>query len=231
MTPKAFQRARQPHQKARRRADILRIARKILDKGELDDLTLNELARRVGLAKSNVYRYFESREAILLQVFQEDIRDLVDELMGRFGRMRAKSRIDRLASLLASGIAARPRLCLLNSLVGTVLERNVSVETCRQFKEGNVEEIQRLVAAMAKAVPELTLEQHGEVMQLFNALVVGLWANANPSAAANESRKDPSLREFRRDFEASLKRGVLVLAKGLVAEGPTEKRPRMKRSS
>src|ERR1700742_2928047 len=32
------------------------------------DVTLNELSRRVGLAKSNVLRYFESREAVLLDL-------------------------------------------------------------------------------------------------------------------------------------------------------------------
>jgi AcrR family transcriptional regulator len=31
-------------------------------------ITLNELSRRVGLAKSNVLRYFESREAVLLEL-------------------------------------------------------------------------------------------------------------------------------------------------------------------
>ena len=218
MSPKAFQRARQPHQKAQRRVHILRVTRKMLDEGELDELTLNELARRVGLAKSNVYRYFESREAILLQVFQEDIREWVDEMVARLGRMRTKSRIDGLAALLAATIAERPRLCLLNSVVGVVLERNVSVETARRSKLSNLSEVQRLVAAMAKAVPELTHEQHGEVIQLLNALVVGLWPDANPSEMTSEALKDPALKEFRHPFEASVKRGVLLLAKGQVAD-------------
>ena len=32
------------------------------------EVTLNELSRRAGLAKSNVLRYFESREAVLLEL-------------------------------------------------------------------------------------------------------------------------------------------------------------------
>ena len=195
MSPKAFQRARQPHQKAQRRVHILRVTRKMLDEGELDELTLNELARRVGLAKSNVYRYFESREAILLQVFQEDIREWVDEMVARLGRMRTKSRIDGLAALLAATIAERPRLCLLNSVVGVVLERNVSVETARRSKLSNLSEVQRLVAAMAKAVPELTHEQHGEVIQLLNALdSVGLWY-----VRLNASKARPTRTRLRND--------------------------------
>jgi AraC-like DNA-binding protein len=58
-----FQRARQPDQKAKRRAHVLATAREILADGAVDlgQLTLNELARRVGMAKSNLYRYFETR--------------------------------------------------------------------------------------------------------------------------------------------------------------------------
>ena len=191
----------------------------MLDEGALDELTLNELARRVGLAKSNVYRYYESREAILLQIFHEDICEWVDELVGKLGRIRAGSRIDKLASLLASTIAARPRLCLLNSVVAAVLEHNITVETARRGKLDNMVQVRRLVDAMAQAVPELTREQHDELLQLFNAFVVGFWADANPSDEVSQALEDPALKLFRHPFEASLKRGALLLATGLVAEG------------
>src|SRR2546423_11038304 len=39
------------------------------------ELSLNELSRRVGLAKSNVLRYFESREAVLLELLDNAWRD------------------------------------------------------------------------------------------------------------------------------------------------------------
>jgi AcrR family transcriptional regulator len=47
-------------------------------------ITLNELSRRVGLAKSNVLRYFESREAVLLELldsaWQEWLAQLEEDL-------------------------------------------------------------------------------------------------------------------------------------------------------
>ena len=129
----------------------------------------------------------------------------------------AKTRIERLANLLASTTASRPRLCRLLSVLSAVLERNVSVETALKFKQDNKEEVQRLVVAMGKAVPELTLEQHGEVIQLFGALVAGLRPNANPPDVMAEVLKDPALREFKNDFEPALERGALLLAKGQLA--------------
>ena len=44
------------------------------------EVTLNELSRRVGLAKSNVLRYFESREAVLLELLSSADQDWLTQL-------------------------------------------------------------------------------------------------------------------------------------------------------
>src|SRR6185295_16951299 len=47
---------------------ILDTAAAMLEEMPVSELSLNELSRRVGLAKSNVLRYFDSREAVLLEL-------------------------------------------------------------------------------------------------------------------------------------------------------------------
>src|SRR5580692_2966523 len=63
-----FQRARSEEQREVRRRAILDAAAAMLVEMPVAEVTLNELSRRVGLAKSNVLRYFESREAVLLEL-------------------------------------------------------------------------------------------------------------------------------------------------------------------
>src|SRR6202451_4812423 len=63
-----FQRARSEEQREARRRAILGAATAMLAEMPVAEVTLNELSRRVGLAKSNVLRYFESREAVLLEL-------------------------------------------------------------------------------------------------------------------------------------------------------------------
>ena len=65
----AFQRARRPEQKRQRRAAILAAAAELLASDGVDGVTLNRISHRVGLAKSNLYRYFDSREQILAGVW------------------------------------------------------------------------------------------------------------------------------------------------------------------
>ncbi|HEU0222902.1 MAG TPA: helix-turn-helix domain-containing protein, partial [Paracoccaceae bacterium] len=73
MADNPFQRARSPEQKAHRRRAILEAAAALLAEGGIEATTLAAIAERAGLVKSNLYRYFESREEILMWLFVEDL--------------------------------------------------------------------------------------------------------------------------------------------------------------
>src|ERR1044072_5390844 len=125
----AFQRARRPEQIAARRAAILAAAAQMLRERQVADISLRELADRVGLAKSNVLRYFDSREAIFLEVLDESWNAWLDGLDLDPGRPRARFvRETRVATALAASLVAQPLLCDLFSAMAAVLERNISLD-------------------------------------------------------------------------------------------------------
>ena len=66
--PESFRRAHTDEQRKIRSEVILDTTRRMLATTRVPDLSLNAIAREVGLAKSNVLRYFHSREAILLSL-------------------------------------------------------------------------------------------------------------------------------------------------------------------
>ena len=75
---------------AARRSAIMTSAREMLAERNLADISLRELSDRVGLAKSNVLRYFDSREAIFLEVLDEEFQAWLTGLDARLGRPRAR---------------------------------------------------------------------------------------------------------------------------------------------
>src|ERR1700744_1217086 len=75
-----FQRARSKEQREARRQAILDTAAAMLDEMPVSEVTLNELSRRVGLAKSNVLRYSESREAIMLELLDQAWKQWLTDL-------------------------------------------------------------------------------------------------------------------------------------------------------
>jgi AcrR family transcriptional regulator len=72
--------ARSEEQRGIRRRAILDTTAAMLEEMPIGEISLNELSRRVGSAKSNVLRYFESREAILLELLDRAWRQWVADL-------------------------------------------------------------------------------------------------------------------------------------------------------
>ena len=137
MTVTTFKRARSEEQRTERRRLILATAEAMLTEMPAAQVTLNELSRRVGLAKSNVLRYFESREAVLLELL--DIASV--EWLGRLGDAFTAAvdpsapptvRGDQIAAALVTALTERPLLCDLVSTQAAVLEHNVSAQIAAQ---------------------------------------------------------------------------------------------------
>ena len=74
MTGTAFLRARRPEHKQQRREAILTAARDLAHTSGVRNVSLGAVADAVGLAKSNIQRYFGTREEIYLELLTEEWR-------------------------------------------------------------------------------------------------------------------------------------------------------------
>lgn len=218
-----FQRARSEEQREARRRAILDAAAAMLTEMPLAQVTLNELSRRAGLAKSNVLRYFESREAVLLELLdsawqdwlvqlEKDLADAVDIAAP------LTDRADQLAAAVAASLASRPMLCDLISAQAAVLERNVSPEVAAQYKQASIAGITAFGGLMLGCVTELG--EH-DAVRLAGAVIMmtgALWPHTQPSAAMLAAyAADPALAALRLDFTATIRELVAVMIAGLLA--------------
>ena len=70
-----YQRARRPEQKLERRDAILGAARELALRDGVRAVSLADIAARVGIHKSALLRYFETREQIFLELTAEAWRE------------------------------------------------------------------------------------------------------------------------------------------------------------
>jgi AcrR family transcriptional regulator len=141
---------------------ILDVAWLMLRERPLSEISLNDMSHRIGLSKSNVLRYFDSREAIFLEILDQRWTDWLNELdpaltelepaEGTWGREIA------VATFIAESMVDRPTLCELITAMARVLERDITVEFARTFKRRASENTSRLAELVRAAVPELTAE-------------------------------------------------------------------------
>ncbi|BCB75247.1 TetR/AcrR family transcriptional regulator [Phytohabitans flavus] len=219
----SFKRARSEEQRAERRRDILETAAAMLDELPVAQVSLNELSRRVRLAKSNVLRYFESREAVLLELLDTKTREWLAQLGGELDNgidpaATARERADRLAAVLSASFAARPVLCDLMSNQAAVLEHNVSTRVAADYKRAAIENVRALARQALTHVPEFG-EQDAERFAAATLLLVGAtWTHSRPAPAMKAAYEEhPELAVLRIDFADVLRQLLEVLASGLLS--------------
>ncbi|MEV6342549.1 TetR family transcriptional regulator [Actinoplanes sp. NPDC051851] len=196
-----FQRARSEEQREIRRRAILDTAAAMLTEMPVAEISLNELSRRVGLAKSNVLRYFTSREAVLLELldaFLESwLADLATELAtGVDPAATPESRATQLAEVLSRSLSSRTILCDLFGAQGGVLEQNVTVEVAKHHKRSSLARLTSMADLIHRHVPELgDSAPYFCLMSLISAGALATYVPPPPSVQAAYA-EDPALGIF-----------------------------------
>ncbi len=210
-----FTRARQPEQKEERRTLLLTTARAMLNAGTpLHELSLNALAREAGMTKSNVYRYFESREAVLLDLLRDEWFAWFITLSSTWTPPAADVLpLRHLCNVMAHTLAARPLLCLLTSVLPSVLEQNVGEAAVVDFKRTTLTFFSESALFISTVVPELSLQQAMQLMQDGAVVLTGLYPHAHPADVVRRAiQRSPELQAFARDFERDLARLFFAVA-------------------
>jgi AcrR family transcriptional regulator len=215
-----FQRARSPEAKLVREAAILDAARRLGAERGIREVTLTDIAEAVGMHKSAMLRYFETREEIFLRLTAEGWRDWAPALAERL-RAIEQPDPDAVAAAFAGTLAARPMFCDLLAQTPLNLERNVSVEKVREFKLTTGEGLGQIVPAVRAALPGLT-EQDGVDLVAASTSMAGTFhqiATPGPEVAALY-RSDPRLSHALVDVEPRLVRILAAMLHGLVGRRP-----------
>lgn len=184
------------------------------------DITLNELSRRVGLAKSNVLRYFDSLEAILLTVLTDQWAAWLQALESALGTAppsrSTAARSRHLCATITRTLIERPVLCDLIATAAPLLERNISTDTASRYKHQALANTRRLAELTRAALPEITAPASQRFANYEFVAVAGIWPLSRPSAAVREATTDPALRQTVVPFAASLEQMLHDLLQGLL---------------
>ncbi|MFF0478837.1 TetR/AcrR family transcriptional regulator [Streptomyces sp. NPDC004284] len=219
--PTEFQRARSAEQREIRKQAILDAATQLLSEMPVGEISLRELSRRVGLSKTNVVRYFETREAVFFELLNRSLAQWIEELPAELPSPIPHGAASPAAvtDALARSLAERSLLCDLLSALGSELERNISAESAREFKLAHIRLLDRLADVMRGSMTGLTPATSRELVSLTIVCTAGLWPFAHPSEAVAEAQRDPELAGTRVDFAQRLGRTLHVAVTGLLELG------------
>ncbi|WP_413103049.1 TetR/AcrR family transcriptional regulator [Streptomyces sp. Inha503] len=219
-TTPAFQRARSAQAKQAREAAILDAARALARERGVRDITLTDIAGAVGMHKSALLRYFETREQIFLRLTAEGWRQWSAGLRGELAR-RTHATAPEVAEVVAATLAARPVFCDLLAQAPMNLERNVSIDSVRDFKLVTLEEIE-LIGDELRRLLGLTELQTVDLVATATSLAGALWQMATPGPRLRELYEtDPRLGHAIVEVEPRLRRVLTAFLTGLDAGSST----------
>ena len=213
-----FERATQPEHKRLRRDAILLAAGELFDEQGLHSVSLSAIARRAKSSKANIYRYFESREAIYLAILEEDYAELAAHVEQRLAPLAGCNDAVKVAPVVAKSLAERPRLVHLSSLLGSVLEQNVSLDGVRAFKREVARTLLRLLNSLHAAMPALDIPQCERALTFIASFAGGIYHVTNPGPTVHQLLEEAEFEWMRRDFEKSTADHARIVLNGLLAE-------------
>jgi AcrR family transcriptional regulator len=220
MNTETYQRARRPEQKLERREAILGAARDLALRDGVRAVSLADIAERVGIHKSALLRYFETREQIFLELTARAWQEWTAALHAELDQA-GQGDANLVADVVAASFGGRPLLCDLIAHTPLNLERNVSPEAVRRYKLTSLAAVEEAAAVVCRALPGLTLAECREFTGAMASLAGAVWQIANPvPALARLYTSDPALAHACVDLVPRLRRTADVLLAGLIASRP-----------
>jgi AcrR family transcriptional regulator len=206
-----FIRARKPEDQEQRRAHLLKTARQMLEKNpDQLSISLNEIARRGKMAKSNVYRYFETREALLVALLWDEWVIWFNQLQKDINQKRMP--LKALIAILTRTLGERRILCGLTSALPLILEQNLSVEAIKTFKRESLVFFSGVGERLHESCPELSVDAYVQLLHDVACLITGFYPYSAPAPAVKKALESEELTFFKRSFKEDLERIVLLLA-------------------
>lgn len=199
--------------KLSKRATIIQSAAFLLQKKDWAELSMDEVAKRAKIAKGTLYLYFPTKEDLCLRVHIADYEAWFLD-MENFLTETKPINAEIFSKWFVDSMDRHVRFLKLLPIVPTILEKNASVETIREFKLSLKEQIFKILPLLFQVFPFLNEKSGFLFLMQCHALAVGSWSHGFPSNQVREAVKDDGLDIFVLDYKIFLRTSILTLLQG-----------------
>jgi len=208
-------RARSDEQKEHRILEIVSATERLYEKYNYEELTFVQIAKEAGFTRSNLYRYFKTKEEIFLEFLKSDVQLWKKDLFNNYGVTKLYS-IDNFTEIWVDTLLHNGRLISLFSILYEHLEKHASYQSLLDFKKSFNEDFIQIVDHLTKCLENWTTEKMSKFLNLQAALSIGLYQMTDLSNTQKEILQLPEFVHFRTDMRDSLLNGVNLILSGLI---------------
>jgi AcrR family transcriptional regulator len=210
-----WQRARSQEQKQQRISEIVDATARLYENHSFEEISFALIAKEAKFTRSNLSKYFSSKEEIFLAFLVQDMCLWRAELL-KTCRTRKIESIDRFTSVWVKTMITHKRFLDLLSLLPTFLEKNVTEQSLVDFKRRVADELKMLSELSCETFPALSPAKAVEFLELQLASAIGLYQITNLSEMQRRVLEYPEFKHMKIDFNSSLQKSVKYLLCGLM---------------
>lgn len=210
-----WQRARTDEKKSERRDAIYSAAFTLLKKDGYENVSFNGIAAEAGFTKSNLYRYFSSREEIFLNIFSTLFEGWVDDCLKRLRKLEQGANIERFAKTYVKSMKAHTQYLDLSPMLFNSLERNSSFEQLLAFKKVAMQRLYEIAVEVCRIYPTLSIQEAFKYLNLTFAATNNYWSASTENDALKKIYKMAEFKELKPNFEKDLATAIEIILRGL----------------
>ncbi|TGL62259.1 TetR/AcrR family transcriptional regulator [Leptospira ognonensis] len=198
--------------KLTKRTNIIQAAANLLSRKDLADLSMDAVAKKARVAKGTLYLYFPTKEDLALSVhifdYQLWFKDLSEYL-----DLDLKDTFD-FQEWFVQSIVKHPRFIKLLPIVPTILEKNASYETIKEYKYELLNQLGLILSRLTTRLGFKKEEDTFMFMMQCHAIAIGAWSHGFPSATVKQVLNEADLKVFLIDYVSFVKSSIDILQKG-----------------
>ncbi len=212
-----WQRARTDEKKSERKEAIYQAAFTLFKKNGYDKVSFNAIAVEAGFTKSNMYRYFSSKDDIFLNVFADLFGQWVDDFSQQLQGLEQDVTAKAFAGIWLNSLLSQPKLLDLMPILFTSLEKHSSFEQLLEFKRLSMNLLYRLTLDITRIYPDIEGEKAFKLLTLSYAATANSWAATMQSDALKKVYQLDEFQALKPDFEKDLTTSIEIIIQGLKA--------------
>lgn len=185
MELKKFQRARTSFQLNSRIDEILNSCEKIYLKTDFTNITIQLISEKTTIRRTAIYKYFQNKEEILLEVLKKHIELLKEEFNDEELIKNKKDFLNNFIKIFENHV-------IILKIMGVNLaeiERQVRVEKLIEFKKTFKEFHDKFIDVLKEIYPNNSIKDYENVYILLLTLMHGYYPLTNPTIKQIEAMK------------------------------------------
>ncbi len=213
----SWQRARTEKNINERKIAIQEAAFTLFKNNGYDDVSFNGIALQAGFTKSNMYRYFSSKEEIFLNIFSDLFERWVNDCLKSLKKLKSNTALITFAKTYVDSHKNHTKFLDLTPILFLSLERNSSYDQLLKFKTLAKNLLYQLAVEISRIFPNLPLNKSFQYLNLSFAATSSFWAGSKNNEVLIKVYNQDKLKDLKMNFEEDLASAIVVIMKGLLA--------------